>query len=251
VSVLLARRRAVPVFRTSAQATRALGGALAAEAVAAVLLVGAAWTVWPAPTATVASAAVLAVALWAGIPLRAAWVRARRMRAGADDAYRRVGSVVWSALRRAGRVSDADAGVAVDTAAGIVDMSVHDVPVTDQRIFAEALGELFGPVRTPRFLLETDRGGRSGVVRAVLRLSGHASDLLAVPTLIGRRQADAADFAAAWNRELGACTLHAMDRPAALALLSRARRNAPDGATRAAALAEGSVAPTTIREVWR
>jgi hypothetical protein len=119
-------------------------------------------------------------------------------------------------------------------------VEVPDAATGDQRTFADALAELFGPVRTPRFLLETGRGGRSGIVRAVLSLArGSAEQYLPVPSAIGRKRADAEAFASAWEREVGPCTLHEIDSPAMLALLARARRGAAE-----------ALAPAT-RERWR
>ena len=238
VSALVPRRRSAPVFRTSVRSSRALGGALGGLGAGAAALGAVAWFVGSPGVAAV----LLVAAAWVGFPLWRSWRQARVFRGGSADAYGRVGAVVWETLRTAGRVADVPGAIAVWPSDGDVSVTVPDAALTEQRIFAEAMGELFGPVRTPRFLLETGHGGRSWVVRTVLRVAGRGgvSHYLPVPSAIGRRQADAAAFAAAWNREVGACTLHPMDRPDRLALMAHARR-----------AGGGAAAVPVVREEWR
>jgi superfamily II DNA or RNA helicase len=243
VSALLPRRESAPVFRTSRPASRALGATLAGGAIVGLGIGGSAWTAG-ATVGLAADVLVLVALLWFGLPVANAWRRARAQTRRSAATYGRVGSVVWDSLRRAGKVTDVPAAVVVtEGAAGeqvTATVEVPDAATADQRTFADALAELFGPVRTPRFLLETGRGGRTGIVRAVLRLArGSAEQFLPVPSAIGRKRADAEAFASAWEREVGPCTLHEIDSPAMLALLARARRGAA-----------GAPAPAT-RERWR
>ncbi|WP_159502171.1 DEAD/DEAH box helicase family protein [Microbacterium sp. 18062] len=249
VSAVVSRGVSAPLFRTSRPAARALGGALGGTA--AVVAGGTALASLAGREVGIGVGAVLlALAAWTGIPLAVGWYRARAETVGSAETLRRIAMVVWSSLRRAGRV--ADRSVAPVVTEGVVHdgvmpvtVAVPDAAMPDQRTFAEALGELWGPVRTPRHLLETGRGGRSPVVRAVLRMGGRMSaerQFLPVPTAIGRRRDDAEAFAAEWARLVGACTLHTMDRPDRLALMAEARRGGGDEAGPVAALA---------REEWR
>lgn len=250
VSSLVPRRPSAPVFRTSRPASRALGGALGA--LATVTAGGAAVASLAGPEAGVgAGVALIALAMFAGIPLASAWRLTRAQATGRRETYRRVAAVVWESLRRAGRVADVSVTPVLTEGPmhdGIISVSIEvpDAAMRDQRTFVDAFTELLGPVRTPRFLLETGKGGTSATVRAVLRLAGRKSDArhyLPVPSLIGRRRADAEVFATAWAREVGPCVLHAMDRPDRLALMARARRS---GVGHDA----GAAAPIS-REEWR
>ncbi|MCR2816070.1 DEAD/DEAH box helicase family protein [Microbacterium jiangjiandongii] len=251
VSALVPRHREAPLFRTSRPVSRALGGAFAGTAAAAGagsatlgLAVGAAM----GPEAgTVAGAALLLAGIVPAVELGRGWRAARAQLAGGAEPYRRIAGIVWEALRRAGRVADEPVTIAateaeLDDGTGEIAIEAVSASLTDQRTLADALGELFGPVRTPRFLLETGSGGRSAFVRGVLRrvarrrTEGH---FVPVPSLIGRRRRDAEEFAAAWERELGPCVLHAMDGPGQLALMARARRGG------------GGLVPATSRDQWQ
>lgn len=229
VSALVSRRIAAPVFRTSRPAAVALGGA--AGAVGAVAVGGTLLASFVDLAAGVVAGIALAGAgLWSGIPLVRAWWRARGQTTRTAETYRRVATVVWRALARGGRVTGGAPAIEVAeslAAEGMMSVSIGcpDASLHDQRMLADALAELFGPVRTPRFLLEVDRGGRSWAVRAVLiRTGDDRGRLLPVPSAIGRRREDAEAFAAEWDREIGAAVLHAIDHPDQLALAARARR---------------------------
>lgn len=230
VSALVSRRPASPVFRTSLRSSRVLGRAVAAVAVLAVGIGGAAWLTAVPGLAAGIDVGVLLVLLVVGTPLWHAWRNERLLGTGRIEAHGRIGAVVWDALRRAGRVADAPGGIAVWPQGDTVSIGVPHATPTDQRIFADALGELFGPVRTPRFLLELGTGGASWIVRTATRTmssrgGARRSQYLPVPTALGRRQADAAAFAEAWNRNVGPCVLHRMDHPDRLALMAEARRS--------------------------
>lgn len=229
VDAVVARRSSAPVFRTSRPATRALGAVVLGAAV--VLLLGIVLAVLsPGALGIVAGTVIAIAALVVGAQVLRPWMRVRRQRFP-DDTYRRVAAVVWEGLRRAGRVDDRRApgflvreGVADDDSVSL-SIECPDASIADQRTLAGALAELFGPVRAPRFLLETGRGG-TGLAAAVLRRLPAEDDAhhLPVPAAIGRRREDAAAFAAAWRREVGSCELHELNTPESLTLVARARR---------------------------
>ncbi|KAA9149480.1 DEAD/DEAH box helicase [Microbacterium lushaniae] len=250
VSALVPRRPQTPVFRTSAPASQAVGaafgGVVAASALAGAGAASAGALVSP-ELGIVTGIAVLVAGVGTAVPLARTWRQTRAQLAPGSEPYRRMAGLVWDALRRAGRVTDVGAAIAVtegETQAGLIPLTIEVPSATkaDQHVFADAMAELLGPVRTPRFLLETGRGGRSAAVRWALRRTvrqGDEGHFLAVPSLIGRRREDAEAFAAAWELQVGPCVLHAMDRPGQLALMARARRGGSD-----------VPAPVT-REEWR
>lgn len=251
VSALLVRRPQAPLFRTSRPASRALGGAIGVVG-AGIAIAGAgaplAGLALAAPEMGVIAGAVAVVGgLIALPPLARAWTRTRAQTANGIEVYGRIATTVWDALRRGGSVADVAVTPAVSEAApqgGLIPITieVRSVTTADQRVLAEALGELFGAIRTPRFLLETGRGGRSPLVRSALRRAAREESerhFLAVPSAIGRRREDAEAFAAAWESEVGPCVLHAMDRPGRLALMARARRG------------RGMLPAPRTREEWR
>jgi superfamily II DNA or RNA helicase len=251
VSAVLARRPQTPVFRTSASVSRALGGAFGAVVAASAAGGGGAALAGMAtdlPGLGILSGIVVLVAgiAYAG-PLLSAWRQARAQSAGSAETYRRIATLVWESLRRADRVAGIQAPLDVregEPHGGVIPITIGAPTATDadQRTFADALGELFGPVRTPRFLLEVGRGGRAPGVRFALQRTARREgdgQFLAVPSLIGRRREDAEAFAAAWNRAVGPCVLHPIDRPGGLALMARARRAGEESS------------PPVTREEWR
>lgn len=226
VSALVSRRRGAPVFRTTRRAARSLGAATVG--VGAVAVIGTASASLAGVAPGIAAGVVLgAGAVWLGIPLVAAW---RQSSTSSVEQLRTIALVVWHALHAAGRVRTAPGFVVVEeqSLGDRVEVSVtcRAASEVDQRRLADALGELFAPVRTPRFVLELDHGGRSRLVEAVLRRrdDADAEQFVAVPSVIGRRRADAEAFAALWNERVGPCVLHALDSPEALTIAARARR---------------------------
>lgn len=115
----------------------------------------------------------------------------------------------------------------------------------EQRIVLDTLGELFSPVASPRFLLETGSASfrwaspASWLAARIAVLLGQRSRFFAVPRPLGRRRADAQFFARQWRLLVGPCVLHEIDSPQQLALLTRARRWSAD-----------SKARPRRREVW-
>lgn len=201
----------------------------------------------------------LVTLLVVGLAVAAAWPLARhlgtalRQRLTTADAYRRALRAVVDALHRAGRVpayGEGDVRVAA-TMHGRVpvafSLEVLGGSTADRRTVTAALAELFGPVRTPRFLLQVGRvaGRRSrrapllALVLGIARTVDRRDRFLAVPSAIGRRRADAEVFAEQWNRTVGPAVLHEIGSPESLVLLVRARR--------ASGAAEH---PPTLRDQW-
>lgn len=235
VSALVLRAARAPVFRTSAPQARALStatglfGAVAAAgatfAAAAPVMLG------PADVAVgVGGASVAVLSAIAVLRLARPTARARRQTTRRCDAFRDVATLVWDSLQAAGRVATTAAPIVVTerhVGDGDVEWSVScpDATPADQRTLASALAELFGPTRTPRFLLQLGPVPTPGLAGAVLRTSrSHVSEYLPVPTQLGRRRADAEAFAAEWSRRIGGCLLHRLDTPDAMAIAARARR---------------------------
>ncbi|MEZ3156662.1 hypothetical protein AB1K56_06965 [Microbacterium sp. BWR-S6Y] len=233
------RSRRAPVFSTSVVAARALGrglGGSVAIAGAAVVLAFFLPAAGGVPLAAIA--AVTGTVL--SVSFAAAWRRTRRQSRDAPATMERIARVVWTALSESGRVAALPAAPTVEVAGvddgGIrVDIRMPRADVRDQRVFAEAVEQLCGPIRSPRFVLEVNRGGGSWWVRRVLERAGRGRSrpFLAVPEGIGRRRDDAVRFHGAWQVHVGPAVLHEVSGPQNLALISEARRSgAFSGATR-------------------
>ena len=102
--------------------------------------------------------------------------------------------------------------------------------VKQQRLFINAVTELFGPVDRPRFLLRIDRGPvtlasllSNGVIAVLDRLLPQ-STLLPVPKELSRRREDAERFADYLRQWVGPCELHELRGTDGAALFSEARR---------------------------
>lgn len=187
---------------------------------------------------------VLGLLVVTGLAVLLVWPVARqlglalRQRFSTVGAYRRAVRVVVDALHRAGRVpafGEGDVRVTAQMAGKVPQsftMEVLGGRPEYRRVVTDALAEFFGPVRTPRFLLQVSRTERATVRRAPLLVAALAvaraltrgDRYFAVPTAVGRRRADAEAFAADWNRTVGPCRLHEIDSPESLVLLVRARR---------------------------
>ncbi|MDF2579751.1 MAG: hypothetical protein K0S49_1330 [Microbacterium sp.] len=233
---LVVRRVNAPTFRTRLRADAALGAGTAAAGVVAVIglalmIVGGAGALGLA--GPVAGAAALIGALTAGAPVARAWWLARRAHADAPELYRRMAGVVVAALQRSGRLRDAATPEVVVArpagASGIqhLELRLTHASLDEQRVFAAAMAELLGPVKTPRFLLQVDAGGRTPIVRWLLRRAARTgsssgsggSQFLPVPAAFGMAGPRIRAF-----RVVGPCTLHFVDSPDSLALLARSRR---------------------------
>lgn len=197
--------------------------------------------------------AVVAVGVGAAWPVARQLGTALRQRFDTALGYRRAVRVVVDGLHRAGRVpayGDGDLRITPHTEGRIVHSFTIEAlggPIGARRTVTAALAEVFGPVRTPRFLLELGRTPPARARRAPLlalalwiaRRTTRRTRYVPVPSAIGRRRADAEAFAADWARTVGPCRLLETDSPDALVVLFRARRES--GATRT---------PPTLRDQW-
>ncbi len=197
--------------------------------------------------------AVVALGVGLAWPVARQLGSALRQRFDTALGHRRAVRVVVDGLHRAGRVrayGEGDLRVTPLRDGRVVHSFTIEAlggSVDDRRTVAAALAELFGPVRTPRFLLETGRTARDRVRRTPLlafglwigRLVTRRARYVAVPSAIGRRRADAEAFAADWARAIGPCRLLEVDSPEALVTLLRARKESGATAT-----------PPVLRDQW-
>ncbi|WP_247827125.1 DEAD/DEAH box helicase family protein [Arthrobacter antioxidans] len=200
---------------------------------------GALWQVHPA-AGLAGTALALGLAGWLVRPLVRQVGLAARQAFTTTAAYRRVVRAVADALHDAGHVpafGEGDIRVAPEGSKDLVErfeLEVLGGSPAERRVVATALAELFGPVRSPRFLLRIDRGEparlhHQPLLQLVLwatRLLTRKDRLLPVPALLGRRRADAEAFARRWQRSVGPCALLEIDAPEDLVQLTRARRDA-------------------------
>ncbi|MFJ4046514.1 DEAD/DEAH box helicase family protein [Microbacterium sp. NPDC089987] len=139
--------------------------------------------------------------------------RALRLRRDPARVHHLAAVTVARALHSAGRIAALpDEAIAV-TAQPLPDGSTRvrllfEGPPQTRRVLADAVQELFGPVRTPRF---------------VLRVGARERTYLAVPQQIGRRRADAEDFAALWRQTFGGGELIELKGAEGLVVLRAAR----------------------------
>lgn len=139
--------------------------------------------------------------------------RARRLRMDPARIHHLAALTVSHALQSAQRIAALPDEAVTASAQTLVDGSTRvrllfDAPPHARRVLADAVQELFGPVRTPRF---------------VLRVGGRQPTYLAVPQQIGRRRADAEAFAALWRRTLGPGELIELHGADGLVVLRAAR----------------------------
>lgn len=99
----------------------------------------------------------------------------------------------------------------------------------ERDMIANAVQELFGPAKTPRFLLRVDQGvfGRPTAllngIRSLVDRAVPGRRLLPVPKALSHRRADAERFAERWLESVGQCELHELQGTTGLALLQIAR----------------------------
>jgi len=142
--------------------------------------------------------------------------RAVRHRRDPSLAYREIAGVVAQSLQDAGRIpllSDTAIDVEMQRESdGSARMRlIFQGSARVRRMLADAVQELFGPVRTPRF---------------VLRLGSRRVAYLSVPQQIARRRADAEHFAQLWREAVGPCELIELQGEAGLVILREARTQA-------------------------
>nr|WP_314845719.1 DEAD/DEAH box helicase family protein [uncultured Microbacterium sp.] len=156
--------------------------------------------------------------------------RLLRDRSRPAEVYRAAAVAVARTLEDAGRIEKVDARL-ISAYPDRSDPSRIRIELgggqRDRRLIAEAVEELFAPVRAPRFLLRIDAAGS---VRMLERLADRLSPgrtLLAVPRQIARRRGDAERFQRHWQTLIGSCTLHELGGVQGLALLRVARAAQP------------------------
>lgn len=140
-----------------------------------------------------------------------------RARRSPLDTYQRAAESIVDALKHARRVGDhmpIEVTVTSSPAANagtLIAFAVRGAP-KDRRVVSEAITELFGPVRAPRFLL-----------RCAPRRVAAREVLLPVPQHIAKRRADAEYFVQRWEERIGPCELVELGGTAGLELLAQAR----------------------------
>lgn len=194
----------------------------------------------------------MGAALWAQRDLLGDLWRAAKQRAMPASAYQGAALAIARVLHSRGFVRALGRGnidvVPQHASAQVVanyEVVVRGGSVDEQQLVLDNLEELLSPVRTPRFLLEVGsaplgwRNPFSWLATRVASVFGFRTRFLQVPSAIGRRRADAQLFALEWRRQVGPCTLHEIDSPEKLALLTRARKRTAVPGTQ-----------TSRREVW-
>lgn len=147
-------------------------------------------------------------------------VRAARLTArhwSLDGTVRQIGHALLDALREIERIDEPD-DVAVQVTRdgdGSVAIGLRGGSFYDQSLFADAIGEVLGPIDNPRYLL---------------RRSASASDASAtyhaVPTALGGKKEHAERFHRAWLRRVGPAELVYTRRTGGRAELLKARARA-------------------------
>lgn len=203
---------------------------------------------------TIAAVLATGALLWQGIPLITPLVQSARQLVNTPATYRRIAQALLASLHAAGRIGQqyGQANVQLDqltdgSTTVQIEVALTGGSSSDRRMFATTLSELFGPVRTPRFLLQVDRGdpatsSSKPLLRLALWLATKLSPgtrYLPVPVALGRRREDAQRFALEWRRHVGPCTLHEVNSPEKLRVLMRARRHS-----------EGAPEAAFVRETW-
>lgn len=191
-------------------------------------------------------------ALWAQRDLLGDLWRAAKQRAMPASAYQGAALAIARVLHSRGFVRALGRGNidvvpqhASEQVVANYEVVVRGGSVEEQQLVLDNLEELLSPVRTPRFLLEVGsaplgwRNPFSWLATRVASVFGFRTRFLQVPSAIGRRRADAQLFALEWRRQVGPCTLHEIDSPEKLALLTRARKRTAVPGTQ-----------TSRREVW-
>lgn len=206
----------------------------------------------PLPLAVAAVIGGLAVSLWFARDLVGELWRAARQRALPALTYQGAAYAITRVLHSRGFVREFGRGNIVvvprhasERVVARYEVEVRGGSLAEQRLVLDTLTELLSPVRTPRFLLEIGtaqlswRNPLSWLAAQGARLLGGRTRFLQVPTVLGRRRADAQLFAREWTRQVGPCVLHEIDAPEKLALLTRARK-----------LTAVADTQTASREVW-
>lgn len=142
------------------------------------------------------------------------------LHAPVDGSVAQIGRALLEALREAGLLEgDALEVVTGRQTDGGVHVSLAGGTFYDQSLFADAIGEILGPVANPRYL----------ITRPVNGLFGERVDYHAVPSVLGIKRERAEALQAAWLRRVGPgeliYTRRAGGRAALLAARGRAFSN--------------------------
>ena len=140
-----------------------------------------------------------------------------------DGSVAQMGRALLEALRAMGLVEDPDEKLRVHTersSDGGITVALNGGTFYEQSVFADAMGEILGPVANPRYIITREGEGS-------LR---HRKDFHAVPTCLGVKKARAEAFLAAWIRHVGPAELIFTRREGGRALLLAARSRAFSGA---------------------
>ena len=152
-----------------------------------------------------------------------------------ESSVRQVAEAVIAGLVAAGAIDAFQAWqaqiVTRRAASGRIDVLVEGLPRAGERAVLEALAEVLGPVRNPRYLL---------VRRSWLGLHRRA-DYHAVPEAIGRQKASAEAFHREWRARVGSARLIFTRSAEGRLILLRAR---------ARSFAAGFQRPVERRSVW-
>ncbi|UNK71697.1 DEAD/DEAH box helicase family protein [Microbacterium sp. H1-D42] len=218
-SAVLTGRRRVAAPAAVTFTTVSLGVGVAASAVGAALELGVPLGVTTA--AALAAGAATTLIRWGG-----GMSRALRRRRDPASGYRAAARAVSRALQDAGRIRALpDEAIQVQQTADEGKSGFRVTvrgPSHDCRLIADAVEELFGAARTPRFLLAIDAAPSVPPGRRIRRTK-RTPLLLPVPQLIARRRADAEHFAAQWNEHVGRGALIELQGEEGLQLLRLAR----------------------------
>ncbi len=224
-------RRSVPALGGTGRRFALSSLTALASAVALNVLSG-----WHVPLGVVAiAAAAVGGGVVAGRIVPRAW-RASRRRRDPAATYRAAASVIAETLACAGRIAPLP-----EEAIGVVSQEHPDGSLTfsltidgtraQRHAVADALEELFGPVRTPRFLLRVEptapepRAARPAPRKRAETAGAHRPGAvhLPVPQRIARRRGDADLFAALWGERVSGCALIELRGGAGLDLLHAVR----------------------------
>jgi hypothetical protein len=161
--------------------------------------------------------AIAAAGALAALPklAKAGWLLFRN--GSLEGSLEQAAKAVLIGLHSAGCLSDLERGnasfeigVGLD---GRLDILVHGTSRTSERMIIEALAELLGPVRNPRYLL----------VRSSWLGPRRRTDYHPVPAAIARRKESAEEFHRAWRASVGDSRLVFTRTPDGRLLLLRAR----------------------------
>ena len=142
-----------------------------------------------------------------------------------DGSVRQIGLAVAETLTELGLLDEPPLRVHVERGLdGTVALSVDGGSFRDQSLFADAVGEVLGPIDNPRYL----------VTRPRKRLRREREDVHAVPTVFGTRRGRADAFHAAWVEHVGGGELIYTRRDEGRRLLLSARARSFAGGFEAA-----------------